>query len=98
VNKEVFKKVALRSGGRCECCQRWLGEALQKHHAFSGSNRKLMESAETVFDLCFQCHRNAHSDYDFGLTLKRKATENLLDSGWTEEQIRKRLGRWYLDD
>lgn len=100
MNKKVFDAVAKRSDGYCENCGKYYGKGLQKHHAFNGSRRKRMEMVETVFDLCYYCHEGGvgvHNNRQLDLKFKKKATQNLLDAGWTEEEIREKVGRWYLD-
>jgi hypothetical protein len=103
MDKKVFKAVADRSDGFCEnpMCKRWGGVALHKHHAFFGKGRRvLMESIETVFDLCWFCHEGdsgVHHNRELDLFFKRKATDNLLEVGWTKEQIMEKAGRWYGD-
>ena len=103
MNKKVFREVAERSEGICENpeCKRWGGESLQKHHIFFGKGRRvLMESTETVVDLCWYCHEGdngVHHNRDLDLYFKRLATQNLLDAGWTKEEIMAKAGRWYLD-
>jgi hypothetical protein len=100
MNCEVFRKVAERSQGVCENpdCGRYGGESLQKHHIFNKFNRKLLECPETVLDLCFLCHLEIHKNRKMDLCFKKQATKNLLDAGWTKEQIMEKVGRWYGDE
>ncbi len=101
MNREVFRKVAERSQGFCENpkCGKYGGESLHKHHSFNGSNRKKLEMEETVFNICMCCHKLLHDNSrELDLYFKKKATQNLLEIGWTKEQILKEVGRWYGDE
>jgi len=56
-----------------------------------------MEMPETVIDLCMECHEKIHSYRILSWEWKKKATQNLLDAGWTKEKILEKVGRYYGD-
>ncbi|MGX7745663.1 hypothetical protein [Rhodopseudomonas parapalustris] len=99
MNKKVYNAVKERSGGQCENCG---APYTQEHHIFGGNGRrKKCEMVETVFDLCWACHEGpegVHFNRELDLKLKIKATQNLIDIGWSKEKIINFVGRWYLDD
>lgn len=98
MDKKVYNAVRQRSGGLCENCSK---PYPQQHHAFNGTGRrKKLEMPETVFDLCYECHEGPHGVHmnrELDLKYKRQATLNLLNLGWTKEQIIQEVGRWYGD-
>jgi len=97
MDKFVWIAVDERSRGQCEECGR---NFPMKHHAFGGANREKMEMVETVFDLCWEDHqgnKGVHFNRNKDLKYKQIATQNLLNLGWTKEQIIHEVGRWYLD-
>lgn len=54
--RDIRVQIKKRAGDRCECCgERGL---LQADHFYGGSGRRgEMQSVETVWALCFRCHR-----------------------------------------
>lgn len=100
IKKGVYEAVMERSQGYCENAACGRTGHLYAHHAFGGSNRKKMEMEGTVFALCYECHQGdvgVHNSRILDLHFKQRATQNLLDMGWTKQEIMSGVGRWYLD-
>lgn len=102
MDKKVWKIVEERSEGLCEFPTEHgpcMGNRMcQKHHAFGGSNRAKMEMAATVFNLCDSHHEDhktgVHHNKENRLIIKRLAIQNLIEVGWTEEDVLREVGRW----
>lgn len=84
------------------CGRNGNGDPLERHHIYSGANRKLSEKYGLVVYLCgSRCHRNGEKAvhrcketaqylHEYG---QRKA---MAEQGWTIEQFREVFGRNYL--
>ena len=75
--------------------------ALERHHVFGGSNRKLSEKYGLTVYLCHWCHNEppfgVHHNKDQRRYLQREAQEAAMDYfGWTESEFRDIFGKSYL--
>ncbi|MBQ8301020.1 MAG: hypothetical protein IJX57_03565 [Clostridia bacterium] len=84
------------------CGRNGNGDRLERHHIFSGVNRKWSEKYGLVVDLCGErCHRNgefsAHRNAEVAAYLHRYGQEKAMkEQGWTVEQFRDRFGKSYI--
>lgn len=91
MNKKVWQAVYERSEGLCEFPGCKCNFNVQKHHVYGKANRKRLECAETVYNLCFFHHQDhntgVHHNKKNRLIMERIAEENLYAIGWTKEDI-----------
>jgi len=91
MNKKVWLEVEERSEGLCEFPNCHSNQSLEKHHVYGRANRKRMEFAATVFNLCKKHHTGTKEGVHFNEAnkhlLERIAEENLYAIGWTKEDI-----------
>ena len=91
MNAKVWNEVEERSEGVCEFPNCYSNVDVQKHHVYGRANRKRMEFAATVFNLCSKHHTSSKDGVHFNEankhTLELMAEENLKAIGWTKEDI-----------
>ena len=87
----------------CYLCQRnGNGDPLDKHHVFSGPNRKLSTKYGAVVYLCHdRCHENGpeavHRNAAVNRKLQAEWQERLMEeNGWTVDDFRKVFGKNYI--
>lgn len=96
MDPEIIEHVKKRSKGRCEVC----GSAnmVELHHIIGGSGkRKQHETKESVVALCFYHHRGTYGVHGregraLDLKLKRQLQEKYRQQGYTEEEVRRKMG------
>ena len=98
LDPKLARKVEERSYGLCEVCGR---QAVEIHHVFFGWGvRRLTERLECLIHLCYECHRGnkgVHFNKKLDDKLKRQSQQELLDQGYTEDEVREITGgKFYL--
>ena len=97
LNKEIVKAVLKRSNGLCEVC----GVAdymCQLHHIIKGRGKRTEhQTVDSVICLCWNCHHGTYGIHgregkELDLKLKKKLQEVYFNQGFTEEEVREKMG------
>lgn len=95
MDEEIVQAVIERSKGLCEVCYR---EGRELHHIVKGNGkRKQHESPESIMMLCIDCHRGSRGihgrdGHKLDLKLKRRLQEEYSRQGYTEDEVRAKMG------
>lgn len=95
MDKKIVQAVMERSKGLCEVCY---SPGTEMHHCVYGrGKRKEHETIESVILLCWNCHHSNEGVHGkngrkLDLHLKKKLQEKYFKMGYTEDEVRKRMG------
>ena len=88
-----YAKVLERDNEECQICGY---KPVQVHHIFFGAERRFSDKyEECMIALCIRCHKKAHENKDFNLTLRQMAQKRFEDK-YSHEKFMKECGRNYL--
>ena len=101
MDEEIVQAVIERSQLLCENCY---GAGEEFHHiCFGSGKRKQHETKESVVLLCSKCHRGTNGIHGkngrtLDLKLKRRLQEEYFNQGYTEDEVRIKMGgKIYLE-
>ena len=95
MDKQIVEEVMERSQGLCEVCY---APGVHLHHIIKGrGKRKEHESSLSVILLCYNCHMGTNGVHgkngrELDLRLKRELQEKYKELGYTEEEVREKMG------
>lgn len=85
--------------GRCFICGKW--GPLERHHVYTGSNRKKSERYGYVVNLCHDCHNEppggVHHNAENMLKMKQQF-QRIHEQTYSREHFIQTFGKNYLDD
>ena len=91
----IVQEVYNRSKGACEVC----GSAgMELHHIIQGTGkRNRHETSESIVLLCRECHRGTRGVHGrdgakLNKALKKQLQEKYFLQGYTEEEVREKMG------
>ena len=96
MDKKLVEEIKDRSCGLCEICG---GRGEQIHHIFGGNGRRRKtERKECLKLLCSRCHTKLHQNGINAVELKIIAQRELLEQGYTLDEVREITGgKIYLE-
>ncbi|WP_042683131.1 HNH endonuclease [Anaerosalibacter massiliensis] len=96
MNKKIVQAVQERSKGLCEICGS--PYMTQIHHIVKGKGkRREHENKYSVILLCWDCHMgnkgvHGRDGRELDLYLKKKLQEKYFNLGYTENEVREKMG------
>ena len=93
MDKKLAEQVIRKAHGQCVVCGR---PGQEIHHSFGGrGRRKQTEIIECLYYLCVEHHRGntgVHNNRKLDIKLKQKSQQELLDQGYTLDEVREITG------
>jgi hypothetical protein len=96
IDKKIYEAAYHRSNGLCEICGS--NDRVTLHHIIYGNGKRTeYESLEGAIFLCYEHHqgvRGVHGrdGHPFSLQLKLNLQQRYFDEGFTEDEVRVKMG------